>query len=154
MSASRVVFALSNEDVISRPTPSSSPPPARHPLARAVSRVIDVLNSVPFQTALYLIFVVLFQMLAGAMRMRQEYFLDKHVMDRLVESHFDASHNTFVSVRRIADIYEWGNQVFFPGLFGDLGPCRADGVVGSRQTAKACLDDAWPDGDGVFGLTG
>ena len=69
---------------------------------------MDVLNSTPLQTVLYLVFVVLFQALAGTMRMREEYFVNKHVMDRLVTSHFDASHNTFESIRRVADIYEWG----------------------------------------------
>eukprot|EP00966_Prymnesium_polylepis_P304438 7033901-Prymnesium_polylepis.1 len=35
----------------------------------------------------------------------------QHVMDRFIENHFDSSHNTFDSVRRVADIYEWGNNV-------------------------------------------
>ena len=111
---------------------------------------MDVLNSTPLQTVLYLVFVVLFQALAGTMRMREEYFVNKHVMDRLVTSHFDASHNTFESIRRVADIYEWGNMVLWPGLFGDLGPCHSN--VGSRSVGKGCVDEAWPDGDGTFSL--
>ena len=42
------------------------------------------------------------------MRMRVCSAVDKHVMDRIVDNHFDSSHNTFESVRRVADIYEWG----------------------------------------------
>ena len=91
--------------------------------------------------------------------------MDKHVMDRFVENHFDSSHNTFESVRRIADIYEWGNNVLWPGFFGDMGPCNEVGAaravlltqsdVGlqarlfwtrqrlracTRKCARACLD--------------
>jgi hypothetical protein len=73
-------------------------------------------------------------------------------MDRLVENHFDSSHNTFETVRRIADIYEWGTNVLWPGLFGDLGPCTAN--VGSATVAKSCSDEVWPDGDGSFHLNG
>ena len=36
-----------------------------------------------------------------------QYYMDKHVMDRFIENHFDAAHNTFESIRRVADIYEW-----------------------------------------------
>ena len=82
--------------------------------------------------------------------MREEYFLDKHIMDRIVENHFDSSHNTFESIRRTADIWEWGNTVLWPGLFGDLGPCN--GYVGTHLPgeAKTCVDEAWPDGEGSF----
>ena len=77
---------------------------------------------------------------------------DKHVMDRIVENHFDSSHNTFESIRRVADVYEWGNTVLWPGLFGDAGPCT--GTPGSRVHPKTCVDEAWPDGDGSFHLEG
>ena len=76
-------------------------------------------------------------------------------MDRFIENHFDSSHNTFESVRRIADIYEWGNNVLWPGFFADMGPCNE--IVGARRDqgfVKGCNDDAWPDGDGPFGLDG
>ena len=48
--------------------------------------------------------------------MQEEYFLDKAFSDALLLNHFDAHHNTFASIRRIADIYEWGNNVLWPGL--------------------------------------
>ena len=70
--------------------------------------------------------------------------LDKHVMDRIVENDFDAAHNTFSHIRRPADVYEWGNTVLWPGLFGDAGPCSSN--VGSLMP-KSCMDDVWPDGD-------
>jgi hypothetical protein len=115
-------------------------------------KIMTFLNGTFFQTALYIAFVVVFQGLLGTMRRPNEFLFDKHVMDRIVENHFDSSHNTFESVRRIADIYEWGNQVFWPGLFGDLGPCTEN--VGSLNHDKACVDDAWPDGEGSFALEG
>ena len=74
---------------------------------------------------------------------------DKHVMDRIVENTFDSAHNTFESIRRTSDIWEWGNTVLWPGLLGDDGPCDS-AAIGSRRTSKTCTDEAWPDGDGVF----
>jgi hypothetical protein len=119
---------------------------------RMMIRIAAVLNSNWLQTLLYLIFVILFQSLAQTMRIPQEYLVDKHVMDRLIDNDFDSSHNTFNDVRRIPDIYEWGNNVLWPGLFADLGPCGDP--IGSRASPKACQDDVWPDGDGVFSLQG
>ena len=118
--------------------------------------LMDFLNGTGLQTLLYFIFVIIFQQLAGTIRMPEEFYLDKHVMDRIIENHFDSSHNTFDSVRRIADIYEWGNNVLIPGLFADMGPCSGgyrhteEGVYG----VKSCNDDAWPDGTGSFHQTG
>merc|ERR1719201_346163 len=100
------------------------------------------------QTTLYIAFVGIFQLLVICVRTREEFFLDKHIMDRIVENHFDSSHNTFESVRRTADIWEWGNTVLWPGLFGDMGPCT--GYVGSHLVPKTCVDEAWPDGEGSF----
>ena len=125
------------------------------PVMSAYYKTMDVVNSQSFQLALYLVFVLLFQLLAGVVRQPQEYYLDKHVMDRIVENHFDSSHNTFESVRRIADIYEWGNNVLIPGLFADMGPC--DSTQHTEQgvrTVKTCNDDAWPDGIGSFHVEG
>ena len=71
-------------------------------------------------------------------------------MDRFVENHFDSSHNTFESVRRLADIYEWGNNVLWPGFFADMGPCNSYVGLEDAQLHKGCNDDAWPDGEGSF----
>lgn len=113
-------------------------------------RAIDLLNSTTLQAVFYLAFVIIFQQLASSVRNPREYYLDKHVMERLLTSQFDASHNTLMSVRRIADIYEWGNQVLWSGLLGDMGPCNPE--VGMRDAIvhKGCNDDAWPDGEGHF----
>jgi len=118
--------------------------------ARCLANTIDVVNSMPAQTILYMIFVVLFQNLASCMRLREEFLVDKHVMDRIVENHFDSSHNTFESIRRTADIYEWGNNVLWPGLFGDMGPCNSDVGLPDTLQNKGCVDEAWPDGEGSF----
>ena len=121
------------------------------PVMNAYYKTMDVVNSMSFQVAIYLVFVLLFQLLGGAMRMPQEFYIDKHVMDRIVENHFDGSHNTFESVRRIADIYEWGNNVLIPGLFADMGPCDSQQHTQQNVRAvKTCNDDAWPDGVGSF----
>ena len=63
---------------------------------------------------------------------KEEYFFDRAIADMLIENHFDSSHNTFESIRRVADIWEWGNTVVWPGFFANLGPC--DGALGSHSS--------------------
>ena len=106
-----------------------------------------LLNTVTLQTILYFLFVAAFQLLTESLRMKEEYFFDRVIVDTFISNHFDASHNTYESVRRVADIWEWGNNVLWPGLLGNAGPCDADGV---GDNPKACNDDAWPDGGGPF----
>lgn len=99
---------------------------ARSPAARAIEAVIEIVNGMTLQTLLYLGFVAVFQLLTSCIRAREEFYLDKHVMDRLVENHFDSSHNTFESIRRPADIWEWGNNVRYctHADVGAPGACR------------------------------
>ena len=52
---------------------------------------------------LYLSFVTIFQNLANRLRLKQEYYMDKHVMDRFIENHFDSSHNTFETARTLPE---------------------------------------------------
>ena len=111
-------------------------PRSNNPIVRALQCLLDLLNSMAFQTLIYVFFVGIFQLIVLQIRAKEEFFLDKHVMDRIVENHFDSSHNTFQSIRRVADVYEWGNTVLWPGLLGDL----------DTQT--------WPDGDESFHLDG
>ena len=130
------------------------PPPPKNWLLRNVNNLLHVLNGAGFQTVTYFVFILIFQLLAKSMRVKEEYYLDKHVMDRFVENHFDSSHNTFDSVRRVADIYEWGNNVLWPGSFGDMGPCREGVGPQDALNVKTCVDEVWPDGEGPFHLTG
>jgi len=129
---------------------------ARGPLLVIWEAFVDFVNKPAVQCILYFAFVYVFQNLTACMRVRTEFYIDKHVMDRIIENHFDSSHNTFESIRRVADIYEWGNNVLWPGLMGDLGPCDGDRVgstamIGSGAPyAKQCVDEVWPDGDGSF----
>lgn len=136
---------------------------------RILNLILDFANLVSVQTVLYLGFVAVFQVLTESLRLKDEYFFDKLVADTFLENHFDSSHNTFETVRRVADIYEWGNQVLWPGIFSASGPhC---GHVGSSfgfdssldwsphttaeaLAAKGCNDDVWPDGEGVFHAQG
>ena len=80
---------------------------------------------------MYIVFVFVFQMLTETVRNpKLEFYFDKMVSDTFIENHFDSSHNTLESVRRTADIWEWGNTVLWPGLFANIGPCGAG--VGNR----------------------
>ena len=133
--------------------PASSQP-KRKERKGVLGTIAGVLNGLALQTTLYMVFVGVFQLLAMCVREPQEFLLDKAVMDRLVENHFDSSHNTFESVRRVADIWEWGNNVLWPGLFSDLGPCDPNAQVGLGTRDKVCNDDSWPDGEGSFHMDG
>ena len=124
-----------------------------NPIKAKVNLFLDFCNNLHVQTILYLVFVLIFQCLTSTMRKTEEFYVDKIMMDRIVENHFDSSHNTLESVRRIADIYEWGNTVLWPGLFADLGPCDGDNIgsrPGGAAHTKTCNDETWPDGDGSF----
>ena len=123
------------------------------------------------QTLVYLVFMVTLFLYVDKLRSTNEFYLFKHIEDTFIENHFDSSHNDFLSVRRVADIWEWGNNVLIPGLMGNAGPCAA--VVGAEGhfrsalgayagptdlagalAAKGCNDDTWPDGRGSFHLDG
>jgi hypothetical protein len=149
-------------------------------LLRICNGILDFLNSTALQTTAYLIFVLVFQTLTESMRKKEEYYFDRvrprpprrraaaaapprrpadppaarpsqMITDKFIENHFDSSHNTFESVRRVADIWEWGNNVLWSGYFSDAGPC--DGYVGApvgHPQFKTCMDDVWPDGEGSF----
>ena len=142
-----------------RPALAPAPAPAQekqdfeNPILRFLDHFLDFLNLMSTQTLFYIAFVAGMQFLLSTLRRPEEFFFDKHVMDRIVENHFDSSHNTFETVRRPADIYEWGNKVLWPGLFSDNGPCGDGEHVGSRVSSKTCMDEVWPDGDGSFHLS-
>ena len=68
----------------------------------------------------------------------------QHITDTFIENHFDSSHNTFETVRRPADIYEWGNNVLWPGFFANMGPCNSYVGQPNNVDVKGCNDDAWP----------
>ena len=128
-------------------------------LFRCFGKVIDLLNSVAVQTLLYVLFVALFQLMTDTIRLKEEYHFDKFIADTFLENHFDSSHNTFQTIRRVGDIYEWGNNVLIPGLFANAGPCAsAVGATAAFVSAadrptptnlthamlvKGCNDDAW-----------
>ena len=144
----------------------------RGPIVTALWRFLGhastIANSVILQTALYVSYVAIFQLLTETLRLKEEYHFDKLIADTFIDNYFDSAHNTFQSMRRPADFYEWGNNVLIPGLFSNAGPCaREVGAAGhfssatSRSAptdvagamlAKGCNDDAWPDGGGSFHL--
>jgi len=126
-----------------------------HPIVRWAAQMLDYVNSTTVQTIMYIAFVFVFQMLSETLRNpKLEYYFDKQITDTFLENHFDSSHNTFESVRRTADIWEWGNTVLWPGFFANIGPCGSG--VGNKGgvPAKGCNDDVWADGDGAFHMEG
>ena len=82
---------------------------------------------------------------------------------------FDGDLNKFFTIRRPADIWQWGNAVLWPGLLGNLGPeCSQQQDEGDRfQSADMagttnltrpgssfCNNDLLPDGEGYLGTGG
>ena len=137
-------------------------------LRAAVGCVIEFISGDRMQFLMYIVYVLVFQLLADSVRMPEEFFFDKMIADTFIDNHFDSSHNTWSSIRRVADIYEWGNNVLIAGLLGNSGPCASDvgaaGIFDSSQfsgpnvsaavRAKGCNDDVWPDGAGSFHIGG
>ena len=124
------------------PTYSSEPHtcPARATVSALPTAPLKPLSPKALLCAALQVFV--FQMLTDSLRLREEYHFDKMVADTFLENHFDASHNTFESIRRVADIYEWGNNVLIPGLFANAGPCGSS--VGAPGHFSSATDKGAP----------
>ena len=100
-------------------------------------------------------------------RLREEVYLDQSFHESFLDNKFDSQLNTFKDIRREADLYEWGSQVLWPGLFADATPaCGEVGRPGHFQSARplsatasgpfkgGCNDETWADGEGVLGRRG
>ena len=124
-------------------------PVIKNPAMRYTMAVVDFCNSTTVQTLLYAAFVFVFQMLTETLRNpKLEFYFDTHISDTIMENHFDSSHNVFEDIRRIADIYEWGNYVLWPGLLGNMGPFEDSVGRPGEHVGQTGL--SWPDGDGSF----
>jgi len=110
------------------------------------------------QTVLYVAFVMVVQMLVFQLRTQTEYYLDKSFNDMLIENPYDGL-NKYPNIRRVQDIWVWGERVLWAGLFGDVSPtCAGSGIAGTFRSADmhagptnfnaVCNDDILPDGDG------
>merc|ERR1719424_2504343 len=104
---------------------------------RLVGMLLDFLDQTWLQTLMYLIFLFTFQSLTGTIRKSEEFYFDKYLTDTFINNPFDADHNRFMDVRRIADIWEWKKNVLVPGLF-----------------SQSPEGEFWPDGDGLFSVDG
>ena len=105
---------------------------------KILSTVLGFLDQTWLQTLQYLVFLFAFQSLTATIRKSDEFYFDKHLTDTFINNPFDADHNRFNDVRRIADIWEWKKNVLIPGLFSNQG---GEG-------------ESWPDGDGAFSTDG
>ena len=85
---------------------------------RCVGAVLDFLDQTWLQTLQYIVFLITFQSLTMTIRKPEEFYFDKYLSDTFINNPFDADHNRFGDIRRIADIWEWQKNVLAPGLFG------------------------------------
>ena len=95
---------------------------SRHPAARIACGAWQVINSTGGQTLLYVGVVWVFQALVSSLRLPSEIYLDQRVMKSFLWNRFDAQLNNFDDIRRDVDIWTWGNEVLWPGLFFDSSP--------------------------------
>jgi hypothetical protein len=109
-------------------TPKSCP-------RRVLGKILDFLDQTWLQTLQYIVFLFAFQSLTGTIRKSEEFYFDKYLTDTFISNPFDADHNRFMDVRRIADIWEWKKNVLVPGLF-----------------SHSARGEYWPDGDGLFSI--
>ena len=78
-------------------------------LRSCLERVLSVLDMTSLQTLQYVAFLYVFQSLVGAFHTVNMRYFTKFIEDTFTDNTFDANHNTFDTVRRVADIYEWTN---------------------------------------------
>ena len=104
---------------------------------RCVGGILDFLDQTWLQTLQYIVFLITFQSLTMTIRKPEEFYFDKYLSDTFINNPFDADHNRFGDIRRIADIWEWQKNVLAPGLFG-----------------QSFQGEYWPDGDGMYGIDG
>lgn len=105
----------------------------QRPFRKVLGKLLAFLDQTWLQTLQYIVFLIAFQSLTGTIRKPDEFYFDKYLTDTFISSPFDADHNRFGDVRRIADIWEWQRTVLTPGLF-----------------SNAPEGEAMPDGDGIF----
>ena len=121
-----------------------------------------IIHSMPFRFLTHLVIVASILVTACNVRSINEAYLTKHVADTFVHNHFDSSHNTFLDLRRPADVWEWGNNVLWPGLMDNNGPCDdsfahtlvgvpAGSIASTLKLNRSCTE-GWADGSGSFHL--
>ena len=77
------------------------------------------------QMLLYVIYIILFQLISTEMRRHSEYFTTKYINDVLLEAPFSEWENpedVFMGIGEIVDVYDFGDNVLWPGLFQDTYP--------------------------------
>ena len=157
------------------PEVEAEPPPPAGSLLRRAGQVLDFLNTTSVQTVLYLAFVFIFQQLVQSLRVTEEFYLDRAWSAQFVDTLFDGEDTHFAMINSVPQIYDWGNNVLFRGLFGSMKPACGDvGPAGAFNSAAAwpagaysatsgsgsgsfkggCNDDGWSDGDGEGGAGG
>ena len=144
--------------------------PTIHFVASAETKVSlfvqRALSNFYFQGLTFCIFIAILFYKSMVLCSQQEFLFHKMVQDTLFTNTFDSALNSFYSIRRVSDVWEWGAVVLWPGLLGNAGPCGTMGVelgfrssqsavmqnVTAALSLKGCMDHSWPDGTGEFGV--
>ena len=77
------------------------------------------------QMLLYVLYIILFQLISTEMRRSSEYFTTKYINDLLLEqpfSEWDNPEDMFMGIGEVEDVYDFGDNVLWPGLFQDTYP--------------------------------
>ena len=103
------------------------------------------------------------QALTESLRLKEEFYLDDAITTSFVSNTFGEHHFSLSTIRRHPDVWEWGNQVLWPGLLGDSGPgCGTVGRGGHFNSSLdghgpsdisgakgGCNDNSWVDGESL-----
>jgi hypothetical protein len=82
------------------------------PAEEGLKSAFKLVSTTTTQTVLYLGFVATTtHFLTNALRIKEEYFLDKAMNDMFFNNVYDKDLNRFPNIRRVADIFDCGNQV-------------------------------------------
>ena len=97
----------------------------KHPVSKGISKLYGFLSNDATQMFLYVLYIALFQLISTEMRRSSEFFTTKYINDVFLEAPFSGFENpddTFMGIGEISDVYDFGDNVLWPGLFKDSYP--------------------------------
>jgi len=112
---------------------------SKHPVGKALATLYSFLSHDVTQMLLYIVYIILFQLISTEMRRSSEYFTTKYINDVLLEAPFsgyDNPEDIFMGIGELSDVYDFGDNVLWPGLFQDTYPREPTTDDGSDEPVK------------------
>ena len=104
--------------------PPSALAKALVPVKRLAGKVSTVVNTLAVQFVLYCVYVLFFQALIAAVRVKEEVYLTKYLLDNIIEEPISTdgdadNHRQFMSIANLEDSDMFIEHVLMPALVGD-----------------------------------